>query len=238
MVLLSPLFFSQQLLTALGTQMFFHYQDRVPRTSPLVLVSNHRSVMDAPLLMAAIDRTVRFVCHHYMGEVPLLRDVVTRFGALPLESSPHRQHEFFQHAVHLLQQQQVVGIFPEGAHPMLNWTSPQEVGDFQRGFAHLALRSPVDDLAVLPVAIAPQAEMTSSAFPIRWLSQFDPSEPLFQQPGWHPMVMYRRVDVLVGKPLWITPNQRQAYRSKQARSVIQDLTHQCHDQIGTLLQRG
>ncbi|HEY9813558.1 MAG TPA: 1-acyl-sn-glycerol-3-phosphate acyltransferase, partial [Candidatus Sericytochromatia bacterium] len=63
----SPLQISNLLLTAMGTRMFVYYQDRVPMGSPVLLVSNHRSFMDPPLLMAAIKRPIRFACHHYMG---------------------------------------------------------------------------------------------------------------------------------------------------------------------------
>jgi len=56
------------------------------------------------------------------------------------------------------------------------------MNEFQRGFSHLALCAVtgVQDLAVLPVAIASLAEV-SSAVPLKLLSLFDPSEPLFNQ---------------------------------------------------------
>jgi 1-acyl-sn-glycerol-3-phosphate acyltransferase len=148
----SPLLFSRQLLAGFGTQAFFHYQNRVPRESAVLVVSNHRSFMDAPLLMAAIDRPIRFACHHYMGQVPVMRDIVTRLGCFPLDVPEQRQQSFFHQAGKLLQTQQCVGVFPEGAQPMVQLTQPGEMGTFQRGFAHLALRAPVADLAVLPVA--------------------------------------------------------------------------------------
>jgi 1-acyl-sn-glycerol-3-phosphate acyltransferase len=60
-----------------------HGQDRLPPHQPLVVVSNHRSIMDAPLLMSALGRPVRFACHHYMGQVPGLRNLVNALGCLP-----------------------------------------------------------------------------------------------------------------------------------------------------------
>jgi hypothetical protein len=88
------------------------------------------------------------------------------------------------------------------------------------------------------VAIAAQAETTTSAVPLQLLSFFDPSEPLFQSSGWHPMVVYRRVDVLVGKPVWITPAQRDSYQGKQAKIVVADLIAQCQAEISSLLRYG
>lgn len=231
----SPLIFSRQTLAALGTQVFFHHQDRVPRESAVLVVSNHRSFMDAPLLMVAIDRPIRFACHHYMGQVPGLRQFVTRLGCFPLDVPEQRQQSFFHQASELLKTRQCVGVFPEGAQRMVQWSPPQQMGEFQRGVAHLAFRAPVADLAVLPVAIAPQQETSSAAVPLRLLSWFDPSEPLFRQGGAHPMVIYQRADVLVGRPVWITESMRQAYQGKQARTMAKDLTHYCQEEISGLL---
>ncbi len=233
----SPLLISQQLLAALGTQTFFYHQDRVPQETAVLVVSNHRSFMDAPLLMAAIDRPIRFACHHYMGQVPVMREFVTRLGCFPLDVPEQRQQSFFHQAGRLLQSGQCVGIFPEGAQPMVQLTQPGKIGIFHRGFAHLALRAPVEDLAVLPVAIVPQTETSRSAFPLKLLSWFDPSEPLFNQSGAHPMVIYQRVDILVGRPIWISASQRQAFQGKQAKSMVTELTSYCQLEIKELMQR-
>lgn len=234
----SPLVISRQLLAALGTRLYVYHQDRVPRAGAIVVVSNHRSVMDAPVLMSAIDRSIRFACHHYMGQVPVMREIVTRLGCFPLDAPDHRQHSFLQQATQLLQNQQVVGVFPEGAQPMVEYTQPQEMQSFQRGFAHLALKAPLLDLAVLPVAIASHQETTNSALPLKVLSWIDPSEPLFDKPGWHPMVVYQQVNVLIGRPIWMTANQRQRYQGKQAKTAVADLTTYCRDEISKLLCRG
>ncbi len=234
----SPLQISRLLLSAMGIQMYLHHRDRLPQAGATLVVSNHRSFLDAPLLMSAIDRPIRFACHHYMGQVPVMREVVKKLGCFPLESSDQKQQSFFHQAIQLLKTQQAVGVFPEGTEPMVNSPARFEMGDFQRGFAHLALKAPVQDLAVLPIAIAVQDELKSSAVPLKLLSFFDPSEPLFDQEGWHPLVVYQRVDVLVGRPFWITPCDRQKYQGKGARALVQRLTSQCHDEINSLLIRG
>jgi 1-acyl-sn-glycerol-3-phosphate acyltransferase len=232
----SPLLISRQLLAGLGTQAFFFHQDRVPQDSAVLVVSNHRSFMDAPLLMAAIDRPIRFACHHYMGQVPVMREFVTRLGCFPLDVPEQRQQSFFHQAGRLLQTRQCVGIFPEGAQPMVKLTQPGEMGAFQRGFAHLAFRAPVADLAVLPVAIVPQQETIQAALPLKVLSLFDPSEPLFQKSGAHPMVIYQRVDIRVGHPIWINPDQRQAFQGKQAKAMVNELSDYCQTEIKDLMQ--
>jgi 1-acyl-sn-glycerol-3-phosphate acyltransferase len=234
----NPLELSQLLLASLRTRLYRFYEDRVPKQGSVLVVSNHRSFMDAPVLMAAMNRPIRFACHHYMGEVPVMRDVVKRLGCFPLEAPPERHQSFFQKAVRLLQLQQAVGVFPEGAEPMVKATSPNQVGEFQRGFAHLALRAPVEDLAILPIAIAVTQEMHSPGIPLPLLSWIDPSEPLFKQTGWHPMVVYQRVNVLIGHPYWIQSSQRAHYQGKQARSLVAEVTETCYAEIDHLLAQG
>lgn len=242
----SPLQISHGLLATLGTQVFRYYSDRVPSDGAMLVVSNHRSFMDTPILMSAVERPIRFACHHYMGQVPVMREIVTGLGCFPLEAAQYRQQSFFQQAIKLLQNRQLVGVFPEGTKSMVQFSQPNQMQEFQRGFAHLALRAacggethkPVEDLAVLPVAIASLSEVNTSAVPLKLLSLFDPSEPLFNQPGWHPLVIYRRATVLIGRPLWITPQQREQYQGKQAKAVVSQLTHYCESEIANLLRQG
>ncbi len=76
----SPLEISQWLLAALSTKIFRYYEDRIPQDASVLVVSNHRSFMDAPILMAALSNPIRFACHHYMGQVPIMREIVTGLG--------------------------------------------------------------------------------------------------------------------------------------------------------------
>ncbi|MBC1219340.1 1-acyl-sn-glycerol-3-phosphate acyltransferase [Nostoc sp. UCD121] len=235
----SPLEISRALVAALSTQMFRYYEDRIPQDASVLVVSNHRSFMDALILMAALSNPIRFACHHYMGQVPVMREIVTgQLGCFPLEETQNRQQSFFSQSQFLLQSKQMVGVFPEGTAPMVKFTQPNQVGEFQRGFAHLALRADVQDLAILPIAIASLEEVNTNGFPLRLLSVFDPSEPLFNQAGWHPLVIYRRVAVLIGRPYWITPQHQKKYHGKQARTVVAELTEHCHGEISHLLRQG
>ena len=243
----SPLQVSHGLLAAMGTQLLRYHEDRIPPSGPVLVVSNHRSFMDAPILMTTVERPIRFACHHYMGQVPVMREIVTgQLGCFPLETPQYRQQGFFEQARKLLQTSQMVGVFPEGTASMVKFRQPNCLDEFQRGFAHVALRAasgdaqhkPVADLAVLPVAIASLDESHTSAVPLKFLSLFDPSEPLFNQAGWHPLVIYRRVAVLVGRPRWITLQQRQQYQGKQAKTAVTELTESCQTEIADLLRQG
>lgn len=234
----SPLHIARAFLASQGTRMFVYHEDRIPTHQPAIVISNHRSFMDALVLMAALARPIHFACHHYMGQVPVLREIVNLLGCFPLEAPEQRQQHFFGQATQLLQQREMVGIFPEGASPMVSLTQPHELRKFHRGFAHLALRAPVEDLAVLPVAIAACDETSYSSVPVKLLSVFDPSEPLFKQGGWHPVLFYQRLNIFIGRPCWISPSQRAAYQGKQAKSVVTELSDRAQTEIADLLQRG
>ena len=216
--------------------MFVCHEDRIPKNADaVVVVSNHRSFMDAFVLMEALERPIRVACHHYMSQTPILRETIDLLGCLPLQKRGQGQQKFFQQATELLQAKQWVGIFPEGGEPMVELTKPEEVGSFERGFAHLALRTSQPNVAVLPVAIASVAESVYPGFPLRLLQWFDPSEPLFDRPGLQPVVVYHDVDVAIGKPYWITVKQRQHYHGKGAKTAVTELTEYCREEIVGLL---
>jgi 1-acyl-sn-glycerol-3-phosphate acyltransferase len=234
----TPLHLSHGLLTALKTQVRVYHRERLPAAGAVLVISNHRSLLDVPLLMAAVNRPIRFACHHYMSQVPALKEVVSAMGGFPLDAPGQRKRNFFTQAVHLLQTHQTVGIFPEGAQPMVQATQPQELNRFHRGFAHLALRAPTPQLTIVPVAIAATEETQHPIAPLKLFSWFDPSEPLFNQPGWHPAVIYHRVNLLIGHPISITDTQREHYRGKRASSLVKQISQSCHNEIASLLRRG
>ncbi|WP_254980505.1 1-acyl-sn-glycerol-3-phosphate acyltransferase [Cyanobium sp. ATX 6A2] len=238
MIIDTPLHLSRGFLDAVGTKVALHYSERIPTNHRILIVSNHRSVLDAPLLMAAMNRPVRFACHYYMSRVPLLREMVTAMGAFPLDAPRQRQKHFFQQSVEFLKSRQVVGIFPEGAQPMVQVKPANQLSPFHRGFAHLALRAPVPDLAILPVAIASTEEERHNLAPLKLFSLFDPSEPLFNCGGWHSAIVYRHVNILFGYPLWIDTVQRQQYRGSHGGQLAKELTQSCWDQIVGLLRQG
>jgi 1-acyl-sn-glycerol-3-phosphate acyltransferase len=239
----SPLEVSRWMLFSMGVRIDLHHVERLP-ASPFLMISNHRSFLDTPVLMAAAARPVHFACHHYMSQVPIMRNVVDALGCFSLDEPHLRGRKFFQQASGFLRSQESIGVFPEGTGPMVAVTAPDEVGPFHRGFAHLALRAPVASLQVVPAAIVALEEKQQPAVPFQWLSWFDPSEPLFKQPGLHPAVIYRRVAVVIGEPIaiasWLGQNEqgRGDYRGKRAGQLASELSDQCHDKVKTLLKTG
>ena len=236
MLSFTPRLIAQSLTSAVNLQLTYSYLDRIPHDIPTIVVSNHRSFLDAPILIKTIPNTLRIACHHYMGETPVVRDIVNSLGCFPLAEAKKRQKDFFEQASRLLTSRQWIGLFPEGTRPMIEPTVADEIGDFHRGFAHLAWKVPIDNLAVLPVAIVSLSETNYPSIPIRWLEPFDRNEPFFQRQGLHPMLIYHRVHVAIGQPYLITKAQKQEYKGRQAKVLATDLTNYCQNRITELLK--
>lgn len=227
---------SRNLLRLAGSRLTIHHQQRIPTTGALIIISNHRSLLDVPLLMMAVGRPVRFACHHFMGQTQGIKQVIKALGCFSLAPPGQHPQRLFQKAMPLLQTGEAVGLFPEGAQPMIQPVLPRQVGPFHRGFAHLALRAPMERLAIIPVAIAPIQEIIIPVAPFKIFQWLAPSEPLFHRSGWHPAVYYRQVHVIIGQPLWITAKHRANYRNNCSNTVVKSLTQTCHKEIEKLLQ--
>lgn len=238
MLSFTPRLIAQSIISTVNLKLTQSYTDRIPQDIPTIVISNHRSFLDAPILIKSIPNTLRIACHHYMGQTPGVREIINSLGCFPLAEADRRQKQFFEQANYLLTSRQWVGLFPEGTKPMIEPTAPNEINEFHRGFAHLAWKTPVANLAVLPVAIASLSETNYPSIPIRWLKQFDQNEPFFERQGLHPMLVYHRAKVLIGSPYLINSTQKQEYKGKQAKELALDLTNYCQDQITELLREG
>ena len=233
----SPLEYSRWMLFSMGVRTRLYYEERLP-SAPFIMISNHRSFLDAPLLVLAAQQSVRFACHHYMAQVPVMKNVVSALGCFPLDEPKQRGRTFFKQATRLLRSHQSIGLFPEGTGPMVNVPAPTQVGPFHRGFAHLALRAPIESLEIVPAAIVPLEEKQHDTVPFKILSWFDPTEPLFDRSGRHPAVIYRDVAVVVGKSIPVTAWAQENYHGKRAAQVASALSDRCHEQVQALLKAG
>lgn len=238
MTLLTPLSASRSILDLTRTGLVTVGQENIPTDGVAIVISNHRSFLDAPILIQALRRTVHIACHHYMGKTPLLRDVVNELGCFPFDAPEKRHATFFDRATTYLKAGHWIGLFPEGGSPMVHLTGPREIGTFHKGFAHLALRCPIENLSVIPIAVVSESESVFAPFPVRFLRLFDRSEPLFDRDDWHPVVMYHSVKACIGRPYRIGDIDRSQYQGKQGKKAVDRLMAHCRDEISDLLAKG
>lgn len=118
--------------------------ERLPKKGPLIIVSNHQSLIDPFVLVTCIPMRIVFFAASYLFKIPVVRQVLTWGGAIPI----HREKgDFgsFKKALEILGRGGVVGIFPEGG------VSPDgNLRPLMPGWAYLAAKS---GARVLPVTI-------------------------------------------------------------------------------------
>jgi 1-acyl-sn-glycerol-3-phosphate acyltransferase len=227
------------MLEMFRTRVRVRHRLRLPRDrSFLLVVGSHRSFLDAPLLLHGLGKPVRFVCHPYLAQVPVVSDLVRQIGGFYMGAGGRGWAQLFTQAARFLRGGSHVAIFPEGAQLITQPTRPGQVGTFRRGFAHLALRAGIVGLPIVPVAIVSHRELSGPMAPLRLLSLFDASEPMFQREGWHPFVLYERVDLVIGEPRRIGADELARYRGGEAAAVTASLARELQRSTVALAAEG
>lgn len=131
-----------------------HY---MPRTGPVLLVSNHRCGVDPLFIQVALQRPVRFLMasNYKIGLLAWFWRIVKPVSV----KRDGNDHSALRSAIDLLKQGEVVGIFPEGGYHY----GDDETADFHKGVGLIARRS---GASILPVNVArtPRTEKVSSAY--------------------------------------------------------------------------
>ena len=86
--------------------------ENIPKTGPLVIASNHISLLDPPVLGTAAIRKVHFMAKEELF-VPILGDIYKILGAFPVRRGG-ADRAAIKHGIDILESNQVLAIFPEG----------------------------------------------------------------------------------------------------------------------------
>ncbi len=106
----------------------------IPERGPLLIVANHCSYFDPPVVGCAVPRTVRFFAKEELFHVPILRFLIRNLGAVPLREDIESVGAI-RLAMKLLREGNAVCIFPEGTR---SYTG--EVAEFLDGASYIALK--------------------------------------------------------------------------------------------------
>ncbi|WP_114452880.1 lysophospholipid acyltransferase family protein [Halopolyspora algeriensis] len=107
-----------------------HHGERVPRSGAIVLVANHSSLVDGPLLFGMLRRSAVFLVKYEMFRGPL-GWFLRRIGQLPVRRGEADRTPLMA-AMRVLRAGGLVGVFPEGTR------SDGAVANAQHGAAWLA----------------------------------------------------------------------------------------------------
>jgi acyl-[acyl-carrier-protein]-phospholipid O-acyltransferase/long-chain-fatty-acid--[acyl-carrier-protein] ligase len=109
-------------------------RERVPARGGALLVPNHVSMADAVLLIAAIDRPVRFLMFKGSYDHPLVKPFAKILGVIPISSDqgPREMIHSLRRATKALEDGELVCIFPEGQMTRIGQMMP-----FRRGMERI-----------------------------------------------------------------------------------------------------
>ena len=87
-------------------------RENIPKTGPVVIASNHASLWDPPLVGSSASRKVNFMAKEELF-VPVFGAICSSLGAFPVKRGGADLNAM-KHALQLLKNNEVLGIFPEG----------------------------------------------------------------------------------------------------------------------------
>lgn len=140
------------LLAVSGVRVRVEGAEKLQPDCAYVLVANHRSLMDTPVMVAHIPLQVRFFAKKGLFKIPLVGGHLRRAGHLPVErENPRASLKSLSEAARMVRERRIsVLIFPEGGR------APAEMRQFKEGAAYLAIKAGVP---AVPVGIVGTREV-------------------------------------------------------------------------------
>jgi len=122
--------------------------ENIPTDGAALLVCNHVSFIDAVLLMAASPRPIRFIMDSEIFKLPVIGWFFRLGKAIPIAPrsvDPETYEQAFARAKQVLDDGELLGIFPEGAI-----SRDGQIAEFKGGVMRLLAANPVP---VVPLAL-------------------------------------------------------------------------------------
>lgn len=118
--------------------------ENVPKEGPLVIVSNHASDLDPPIVSVCMRRPVAYMAKEELFKVPILKQIITLYGAYPVQRGS-ADRSAIRSALNSLEQGWAAGIFLQGTR-----TPDGKITEPKLGAALIAAKAKVP---LLPVCV-------------------------------------------------------------------------------------
>ena len=134
------------LLRAAGIDLRTERMETIDRKQRYILVANHYSYFDIPVIIAAVPQPIRFMAKVSLFKVPIFGWAMRRAGFIPIDRKNRRTAvKSFDLAAERIRKGNTIVVFPEEGR-----SRNRQMRPFQRGGFLLALKS---ELPILPLAI-------------------------------------------------------------------------------------
>lgn len=131
--------------------------ENVPQTGGLVIVSNHASYFDPPIVSNCVCRPVAYMAKEELFKIPVLAQAIKLYGAYPV-SRGTSDRGAIRYALEYLENGWAVGVFLEGTR-----TRDGRIYEPKRGAALLAAKAKVP---LLPVSLWGSEKIVQPGTPI------------------------------------------------------------------------
>lgn len=175
-------------------------RDNVPEEGAALIVCNHRSLLDPATVGFSIDRFVNFAAAAYSFKMPIVKQLYSLAGAFPLSIyGGEESDKNSDRARQLLDNGELVGIFPEGVQSFFNPHRVTKIASFKTGFAKLALEARVP---VIPCAVVAEEERELPKIPGFMVSAF---VNLPNAREGVRFITYKGITCRIGRPIDLSP---------------------------------
>lgn len=116
----------------------------IPSHGGAIIASNHVSLFDPPVVGTAFTRPIHFMAKEELFAVPILGWFFTKLNAFPVRRAT-ADRAAIRHAINLLENGELLGLFPEGTRSLTD-----KLGKPEPGLAMIALKAGVP---VIPTAV-------------------------------------------------------------------------------------
>ncbi len=118
--------------------------ENVPKEGPLVVVSNHASDFDPPIVSCSLRRPVAFMAKEELFKIPVLKQGIELYGAYPVKRGS-ADRSAIRAAINCLTEGWAVGLFLQGTR-----TTDARITEPKLGAALIAAKAKVP---LLPVSL-------------------------------------------------------------------------------------
>jgi 1-acyl-sn-glycerol-3-phosphate acyltransferase len=138
---------SRVLCWAAGCTVTVHGRENLPKNRAVLILSNHQGMFDIPVIAGWTGLSLAFMAKAELSRIPLVSRWMRLTGCVFLMREDRKQAvEAVRDTIQRMQEGVSMVIFPEGTR-----SNSEQLGEFKRGSANIALKAGVP---ILPVTVS------------------------------------------------------------------------------------